>query len=109
MGDWMFDRKALSVSLHALHNSDLRDGQDGRILKDAIAAILDAIEASGHGMGHADGRHLAEAIEALSEGHEFLARSCILLILEAGETDQSHDGPVHTVAELRAALDRVAA
>jgi len=106
----MLDRKALAASLHALHNSEIKAGEDGAILKAAIATILDAIAATAAGLGEADGKHLAEAITALAEGHHFLARSSILLILDGAP---AKDAPGHhapqSLAELRAKLDAVAA
>jgi len=98
----MFDRRALSLSLHALHNSDLRAGKDGEILTDAIGKIIDAIEASPSGLSEDDSRHLIEAIEALTEGQEFRARSSILLILDGAEagTGIGHR-PALTLAQLR--------
>ncbi|MDR3439404.1 hypothetical protein [Telmatospirillum sp.] len=104
----MIDRKALSHSLHGLHNSDLGAGKDGMVLKDAISKIIDAIEAAKAGLTEADSRHLAEAIEALAEGQEFLARSSILLILEEAETlDGASHEPALTLAQLRAMLAAV--
>jgi hypothetical protein len=103
----MFDRKALSASLHALHNSDLEAGKDGVILRDAIGKIISAIEASTSGLSEADSRHLAEAIDALTEDQEFLARSSILLILEGAPSKDSHK-PALTLAQLREKLNAAA-
>lgn len=98
----MFDRKALSVSLHALHNSDLRAGKDGEVLTDAIGKIIDAIEASPSGLNEDDARHLTEAIEALAENQEFRTRSSILLILDGAEAKDSFGHrPTLTLAQLR--------
>jgi len=98
----MFDRKALSASLHTLHNSDLEAGKDGEILTEAIGTIIEAIEASTSGLSEDDARHLTEAIEALAENQEFRARSSILLILDGAEAKESFGHrPSLTLAQLR--------
>jgi hypothetical protein len=104
----MFDRKALSVSLHALHDSDLKAGRDIEILKEAVGEIIDAIEASGAELNDADARHLAEAIDALGENQEFLARSSILLILEGTEAKGSlAHKPILGLGQLRDQLKAI--
>jgi len=105
----MFDRKALAESLHALHGSEVKAGKDGAILKQAIGAILDAIAGTTSGLGEADGKHLDEAITALAEGHPFLARSSILLILEGPPASPpAGDHPPRTLTKLREKLDAIA-
>ncbi len=105
----MLDRKALADSLHGLHNSEIKAGKDGEILRDAIGKIIEAIGSTSSGLSEADGIHLAEAITALAEGHPFLARSSILLILEGAKPSQApgHHPPL-SLAQLRDKLCAVA-
>ena len=105
----MLNRKALADALHDLHKSDLEAGAADKTLKYAVGQILDAIAATGTAPGEDDSRHLDEAITALSQGHHFLARSSILLILEGTAHQQSgKQAPYLSVDELRHKLNAVA-
>ena len=106
----MLDRKALADSLHALHSSEIKAGKDGAILKNAIGTILDAIATTKSGLGLADSQHLADAIHALAEGHPFLARSSILLVLgDAPAVEVDDENPPPNLAQLRDKLNAVPA
>jgi len=101
----MPDRKSLSDALRALHHSRMKVGEENRVLAESIGHFLDIIEAGGAAITPDESGHLSAAIDALREGHPYLARSNILLALDSINRPVAPGGYHPTdVATLRAKL-----